>query len=540
MTTKPEKDLIWVVPLALAVGGWWSWTHLGHVETIAIGVGLAVLAAGAGWWSWTHKKGRKSKGGRQKSAILRKCSDGWRVPRGLINPEWGWVDQSVTDIVPWPNDNAPAMLVVGHSGSGKTNILALLGSLAVAPVLVASTKPDLLEQVVKAKAIAQEWYGYNHGIVQVWDPSGLWRKRNSSAQHWDPSICPPGEDPLEHAHRAAGILLSDQQGQGSGSRFWEAAARVPLAHLLMWAQSTGHDVRDILQLHVVSDPAELLERWAGDPSYPEVTQGLAALAAQMQSDAGRRTSDVLATALATLSPWGHPGLGGAGTIDRIDVDKWAQGWTDVLGIVVAAHDAPLWRTAVGTLIDDAVAALRRAGRQSPAIIVIDEAANVAHLPALGTWATEVRAWGGLLVIALQNLLQAQVWSPHPEDWCLATFPRILAAADASELGLAQRVSDQAGWREETISENAKTSGGGWTTSYRKERRRALEASDVLRADSDPGRRAWVQIERGRKVNVWQIPPADEVLARAELVTRKALEKHQRWIDRKTRGGARTL
>jgi len=498
-----------------------------HIETLAKPTsifdfifGTAILVA---IFVWAKRKFQW--GGGSGPAPLRVGT----VARQLEPPSSGVLTWPSRLGLPMPSGRAPAIAVIGPSGSGKTHLLAALAATWPGPVLVASTKPDLFTSAAVGKYIQYRWIGQPaEKAAVVWDLTGHLGDR-WPLQQWDPSVIPSGADADKHAADIAAALAKELAGGDSGSSvFWAARAEIILTHLLTWGRFRDFTgiVTQLLQAgpremdELLSEGSDELER-AGES---DAAKFLAALRDSL-ADPGtsRRASDELASAMAALQPLRRlPSVGRS--LPALDLGEWARSAGQLCGVVIPAETGKNLGPLVAALVQDAVIELRKSRRRLPALIILDEVSNLARLPDLGAWATELRGWGAHLVVAAQSSRQFAVWDhAQPEKWIMQQFPRILVAAGAPEHTLAEMVSSAHGTRLVTHEmEDAPI--------YR-ERRPVIAPEDVFLDSPEPG--VWVDLYMSRRVDILQLPMAQEVtgvlqeaVARVEQREARRLERQQ--------------
>ncbi len=293
-------------------------------------------------------------------------------------------------------------LVVGPTGCGKTfNVLAPVGfRWTTAPMIVISTKTDLAGMLAAARSRLQPVWG--------WDPTG--RAGLASV----PGVTPVRWDPVsEVATPDDAIYLADQMirasgvGTGDNGAYWSAQGGVLLSALL-WAarrseQSTGW-VLD--QAYAGAEGwADLLDTLADTPALAGPLAGLVTSAA---GDGGRRVDSTAGTVQAALASYRLSALRQS-PLPAVTLDGWAD-QAACLFVACPMDQAPTLAPVVVGLISAAVAAQRRR-HNGDALVLIDELPNIAPLPDLPGWLTELRSWGVTIVGAAQSWGQLTKWGP---------------------------------------------------------------------------------------------------------------------------------
>jgi len=428
--------------------------------------------------------------------------------------------------LPMPSRQAPAIAVIGPSGSGKTHLLAALAATWPGPVVVASTKPDLFTSAAVGKYIQYRWIGQPaEKAAVVWDLTGQLGDR-WPLRTWDPSVVPTGADPDKHAADIATALAKELAGGGGSSAFFATRGEIILTHLLTWGRY--RDFTEIVAQLLLCGPKEMDELLSEGSDELEsagerdAAKFLAALRDSLGDPAtSRRASDELATAMAALQPLRRLPSGGRG-LPTLDLGEWARSTGQLCGVVIPAETGRNVGPLVAAFIQDAVSELRKSQRSRPVLIILDEVSNLAQLPALGTWATELRGWRAYLVVAAQSSRQFVNWdSSQPEKWILQHFPRTLVAAGAPEHTLAEMVSSAHGTRLVTHEM-------GDAPIYR-ERRPVIPPEDVFLDSGSPG--VWVDLYMGRRVDILQLPMAQEVTAVLQEAVARVEQREARRLER---------
>jgi len=433
--------------------------------------------------------------------------------------------------LPGPSPQAPAVAVLGPSGSGKSHLLGSLVAAWPGPVLITTTKPDLALFAARSKALLHQWIDSPSPPAAIFDPGGLVGNHPARCT-WDPSVVPAGADPRLHATQMARVMAEELRGGGSNP-FWALRSEILLTSLLALAALRGDLLGLVVEL-AQAGPKQLATllaqgatklRGAGDVENANVLEGIKD--SLMAEATARRASDELATGLAALQPLLRiRGRGATNSgLPRLDLGGWARSQA-VAGIVVPPELGTALGPLVGALVDDAVAQLRAAqgSRKWRALVVLDEVANVAHLPAMPTWATELRGWDAFLIVAAQSSEQFRRWDAHnPTAFLVHHFPLVLTAQGAAEHELARLISERHGTQVVT---HRKT----WQNETEwHERRPVLAPEHVFGHAMGPGR--WAAIVHGRLARSYTLEPVDTLLDRLEaavrLVQRREAERASR-------------
>lgn len=458
-----------------------------------------------------------------------------RLARRLQKPESGALIQPNDLHIPGPSQAAPAIAVLGPSGSGKTHLLASLVATWPGPVLFTTTKTDLALLGAWSKALLHQWIDSPSPPASVWDPGGLlgghWCRVN-----WDPSVVPAGADPSLHAAQQARVM-ADELRSGNANAFWALRSEVVLTSLLALGSIRGNLLDLVTQL-VHSGPKELvtvLAQGADELRNAGDTNSASALAAikdgLLTESTSRRAFDELATGLAALQPLlrVRTTADADAYLPSLDLGAWARG-QGLAGIVVPPEMGQSLGPLVAALIQDAVAELRRTQgqRKWAALVVLDEAPNIANLPSVPTWATELRGWDAYLVVAAQSSEQFRKWNPHnPVGFVTGHFPLMLVAQGAAEHDLARLISERHGTKIVTHHK-------GWQNEHEwHERVPVLRPEHVFGVHMMPGH--WAGVSHGRLVGSWTLEPADVLLQRLDAAVQRV---ERRAALREERAGMR--
>lgn len=291
-------------------------------------------------------------------------------------------------------------LVVGPTGCGKTfNVLAPIGfRWTTAPMIVISTKTDLAGMLAEARSQLQPVWG--------WDPTG--RAGLASI----PGVAPMRWDPVsEIADPDDAIYLADQMirasgvGAGDNNAFWAAQGGVLLSALLWAAHCSKCSTGWVLDQAYAGPEgwADLLDTLNDTPALAGPLAGLITSAA---GDGGRRVDSTAGTVQAALSAYRLSALRES-SLPSVTLDGWAD-QAACLFVACPMDQASTLAPVVVGLVSAAIAAQRRR-HNGDALVLIDELPNIAPLPDLPDWLTELRSWGVTIVGAAQSWGQLGKW-----------------------------------------------------------------------------------------------------------------------------------
>jgi type IV secretory pathway TraG/TraD family ATPase VirD4 len=291
-------------------------------------------------------------------------------------------------------------LVIGPTGCGKTfNVLAPIGfRWTTAPMIVISTKTDLAGMLAAARSRLQPVWG--------WDPTGragLADVLGVTPVSWDPVGEISGPD--DAIYLADQMIRASGVGSGDNGVYWAAQGGVLLSALLWAAKIAGTSTGWVLdQAYAGADGwGGLLDTMADTPAlaYP-----LAGLIASAAGDGGRRVDSTAGTVQAALAAYRLSALRD-GSLPVVTLDRWADS-SACLFIACPMDQASTLAPVVVGLVSAAIAAQRRR-RNGDALVLIDELPNIAPLPDLPGWLTELRSWGVTIVGAAQAWGQLTKW-----------------------------------------------------------------------------------------------------------------------------------
>jgi type IV secretion system protein VirD4 len=289
---------------------------------------------------------------------------------------------------------AQSVVVVGPTQSGKTTGLAVPAILGwEGPVVAASVKSDLLRHTLRARN--------ERGRVWCLDPTGSTGVRTS---RWSP-LTDCGEWPV--ARRMADDLAETAKADGTTAdgEFWYATAAKTLAPLLFAAARGRRDMADVVRwvdTQEMAEVADLLEQ-AG------VTEALYAARATWCRDERTRSS-VYTTTETILAPFAQTAATPPGELFE---PRHLFGGPHTLYLCAPAHDQRRLRgyftSVTQQVLFHGFATATRAGTplDPPLLVVLDEAAHIAPLSDLDTFAATCASHGIQLVTVWQDLAQVR-------------------------------------------------------------------------------------------------------------------------------------
>jgi type IV secretion system protein VirD4 len=325
-------------------------------------------------------------------------------------------------------------IVIAPTQSMKTTGLAVPAILEwQGPVLATSVKTDLLRDTIDRRR--------DLGDVLVFDPTEATGLDGAS---WSPLVdCAS----WHRAQRTAAAMCAAAQPGGTtlaDADFWYAAAAKLLAPVLLAAAT----VEDGSMADVV--------RWVDTQEVDEVRDALQEHGDEDALTAARATwarderqrSSIYTTAETVLQAYADPRVLAAAYDPQPIADRLLDGSPAAVYLCAPAHEQARLRPLFATLIEQVIAAVydRATGTgrplDPPLLLVLDEAANVAPLPALDTLAATAAGQGIQLVSVFQDVAQIRErWGTRAQTIVNNHRARLIGSgiADPDTLDLAARV-----------------------------------------------------------------------------------------------------
>ncbi|WP_353113258.1 type IV secretory system conjugative DNA transfer family protein [Microbacterium sp.] len=328
--------------------------------------------------------------------------------------------------------SAPHLAVVGKTGSSKTR--SVLAPAAVMwgdrPAIVMASKGDLAELTIRQRA--------KNGPVYLLDLSGEVREselKNVPVTRVisDPCAFADTDDNamnMASLLHAVGTLGAGGTGNSSDdSAQWKALATRPLAAFLraggwlpnfedpdgdpvwgggvLWAQDATLDIGDDINASAAAEADEDMDSPNWDSAYFRANGLLGsrhaqALRAAKKMDPKQRDS-IGINCMMALTPWAMEAVAGDGTGTPFHPSMLeARGATLY---IVAPFDGSAAPAATAVIMQSITHWRKRVGQLEPLLLVLDELANGAPLPALPQIVGEARGLGIRLLVGLQSSSQ---------------------------------------------------------------------------------------------------------------------------------------
>jgi len=323
------------------------------------------------------------------------------------------------------------LLAIMAPRAGKTTSLAIPSVLAAPGAVVAtSNKADLWAATATLRARD------TGEAVWTFDPQGI--TGAARTWWWNPLAAVTS---VEEAARLAGHFIQEIRGERGDRDFWTSAAHDLLTGLLLAAAVSGRDLRDVyswLNDPVIPTPASLL-RAAGHDAVAAALTG-------RQHGAPETRDGIYETARTATACLRDPRImewitpptrgGNDATVAEFAASAFptSRQTLYLLSKDGAGAAAPLVAAFTDRVMRDGVqAAEQRGGRlDPPAVVVLDEAANVCRIADLPDLYSHLGSRGVVPLTILQSYRQGvRVWGEAGMDtlWSAATVKLLGAGMD---------------------------------------------------------------------------------------------------------------
>ena len=368
-----------------------------------------------------------------------------------------------------------ALIAFGPPQSGKSSGLAIPALLEWdGPAVASSIKTDLLSATLARRA--------KLGKVFVFDPFGLAGTRNHTwsplhqAKTWDGA--------LEVAWRLASAGELDRRGVEGGD-FWAVAAEQRLAPLLYTAAVSGLGIGAVVRWaygQAARELHEALNSLMDDVSHQDAGSAYDAVRA-FEAQADRTRSSIEATAQALLRAYRFTRVANSARSSQITasalIDEGATLY--LIGDAKASKLLrPIFLALLGEVVDHAYQrATVNGGRlERPLLLCLDEAGNVAPLPALAEIASSAPSHNIQLVSIFHDLAQARSRYGRQAETVLNSHRARMLLPGVADIDTLRYFSGLLG--EEEARELTRTTGAGGSSRSTGRRRRPLLAPETLR------------------------------------------------------------
>jgi type IV secretory pathway TraG/TraD family ATPase VirD4 len=347
-------------------------------------------------------------------------------------------------------EGACHLLVSAPTETGKTRgVLAPAAVLWGGPAVCVSPKDDLLWLV------CQRRYGPKQVIDLRPDYSPVY-PGDAEVRAFDPTALISTPDQAvtvaETMMQMSAVGLGSSIDQVSDAAIWEANTEGPLAAMLYAASPRGNN-KGIEWVLLAVDNLEQDDHHPDAPGWHSAARQVAsqplfrnALMRTLAMEPKQRDSIAL-TMRKAVTPWMRLGLRG---VSAPNFDESFLSNPDATLFILAPAEGSIAGAAV-TLLDHLVRSWRgktaRKEMLHRLLMVIDEATNVAPMPALRRYVSEGRGLGVNLVLAVQASCQFDtVYGAAYARELRATFPAALIMYGADEMEMLQRGEQ---WSRET-------------------------------------------------------------------------------------------
>ena len=371
-----------------------------------------------------------------------------------------------------------ALIAFGPPQSGKSAGIAVPALLEWnGPAVASSIKTDLLS-ATRARREAL-------GKVLVFDPFGLAQTHSHTwsplhgAHTWDGA--------LEVAWRLAAAGELDRRGVEGGD-FWAVAAEQRLAPLLYAAAAGGADMDSVVRWVHGQGARELdetLARITGEAQDDALLAGAHAAydaVRAFETQADRTRTSIEATAQTLLRAYRFQRVVRSAAASEITADRVLDGTTlYLIGDAKASKLLrPLFLALLGEIVDRAYerATLAGGALESPLLLCLDEAGNVAPLPHLAEIASTAPSHNIQLVTIFHDLAQARSRYGQQAETVVNSHRARMLLPGVADLETLRYFAGLIG--DEEARDRTHTTGAGGTTRSMSRRRRPLIAPEALR------------------------------------------------------------
>jgi type IV secretion system protein VirD4 len=342
-----------------------------------------------------------------------------------------------------------SVMILGPPRSGKTTSLIIPNVLAAGgPVVSTSTKPDVLDATVAARAELGRTYlfdptmtaGSDRGIAPLrWSPL-------QSCSAWSPALA------MAHSLVQVGSPAGGARSHHGESSHWNERAQALLAPLLYAAALDRTDMRTLLTWVDRRQSLPAQQILAAGPGQP--TSLARNLLDGIITTDQRELSGIWSTTSGALAGFRSEEALEATARPTFDADAFVRS-SDTVYITAPAHHQTMVAPMVVGLIEDIRQATYRraaldagAGRRLPPVLfALDEVANIAPLPDLPSMISEGGGQGLLTLACLQDLSQARDRWPGRADGFPSLFGTTVVLPGIGDVQTLQALSTLAGEEE---------------------------------------------------------------------------------------------
>jgi type IV secretion system protein VirD4 len=371
------------------------------------------------------------------------------------------------------------VVAFGPPQSGKSAGLAVPALLEwEGPAVASSIKTDLLGATLKRRRAL--------GPTFVFDPFEL---SGAPSHGWSPlHSADTWDGALEVAWRLAGAAELDQRGVEGGD-FWTIAAEQRIAPLLYTAAATGAGMDAVVRWVYGQGARELdlalaqLSEHAADDAQLEAAHNAFDAIRAFEAQADRTRASIEATAQALLRAYRFARVRRSARRTEVVPDRLLDDNATlyVIGDAKASKLLrPIFLALIGEVTDRAYERATRngGGLESPLLLCLDEAGNVAPLPQLGELASTAPSHNIQLVSIFHDLAQARSRYGQQAETVINSHRARMLLPGVADLDTLRYFAGLVG--EEEAADYTRTSGAGGTSRTTAQRRRPLIAAEALR------------------------------------------------------------
>jgi type IV secretory pathway TraG/TraD family ATPase VirD4 len=388
------------------------------------------------------------------------------------------------------SDPESAVMVLGPPRSGKTSavmIPALLG--APGPAISTSTKPDVMDTTMRARA--------EIGEVWLFDPSGEQTDLPDGVRRlcWSPVAAACSWDQALVMARA----MTDCTRVGAGTtneNHWTERAAALLAPLLYAAHVTDCPIEEVLLWTLRQDLAPAMTVLADRGVHIAAS----VLAGIERTDPRERSSIFSATA-GVLAAYNADAVRAAAAQPNFDPTRFAAS-TDTIYITAPEHKQALCAPLIVGLLEQIRHAVydqaaQRAVTGHRMLWLLDEVANIAPIRDLPALVSQAGGQNLQVMVGLQDLSQARTrWGDAAADGFMSLFQTRLVLDGIADSRTLESISLALGeYDRELVSTSSGTNDNGeWltplgrseNTSYHTQRQRTLIPGEVAQLPQGHG------------------------------------------------------
>ncbi|HEY6395888.1 MAG TPA: type IV secretory system conjugative DNA transfer family protein [Solirubrobacteraceae bacterium] len=372
-----------------------------------------------------------------------------------------------------------ALVAFGPPQSGKSAGLAVPALLEwEGPAVASSIKTDLLAVTERRRKAL--------GEVLIFDPFGL---SGAQTNTWSPLAgARTWDGALEVAWRLACAGEVDQRGVDGGD-FWAIAAEQRLAPLLFVAARADTGIEAVVRWAYGQGTRELneyLAQIAGEAADEQsLTDAHAAYDAvrAFEAQADRTRSSIEATAQTLLRAYRFSRVARSAQSCEITADRLLESAATLYLVGDAKASKllrPIFLALLSEIVDRAYERATMAGGrlELPLLLCLDEAGNVAPLPALGEIASTAPSHNIQLISIFHDVAQARSRYGRQAETVINSHRARMLLPGVADLDTLRYFAGLVG--EEEARDLTRTSGPGGTTRSTAWRRRPLVAAESLR------------------------------------------------------------